>query len=184
MEEMKDFIIKCNEPNEFLKDEKIEKLKTISNLTYKDDDGLEHNYLSEDELLNLTIHKGSITEKKRKIMQHHAAVTLKMLKKIPFTRQLKNIPNYAGAHHERPDGKGYPLSLKGEEIPFAGLVMAVTDIAEALTAPDRPYKKAMPLSVVYKILREMGKGNELDADLVELFISKDVYGLYKEKYET
>lgn len=69
---------------------------------------LEHNYLSEDELLNLTIRKGSITEKERKIMQRHAAVTLKMLKKIPFTRRLKNIPNFAGAHHERPDGNGYP----------------------------------------------------------------------------
>lgn len=184
LSEMKDFILKCNEPKEFLEDDKIERLKTIGKLTYKDDNGVEHNYLSEDELLNLTIRKGSITEKEREIMQHHAAVTLKMLKKIPFTHHLKNIPNFAAAHHERPDGKGYPLALKEEEIPFAGLVMAVTDIAEALTAPDRPYKEAMPLSAVYKILREMGKGNELDADLVELFISKNVYGLYKEKYET
>ncbi|MGR3219199.1 MAG: HD domain-containing phosphohydrolase, partial [Candidatus Anammoxibacter sp.] len=179
--EMRDFITKCNDPKEFMEDDKIERLKTISKLTYKDNDGQEHNYLNDDELLNLTIRKGSITEDERKIMQRHATVTLKMLEKIPFTRKLRNIPNFAGVHHERPNGKGYPLGIKGEEIPFEGLIMAVTDIAEALTASDRPYKKAMPLEVVYKILREMGKNNELDADLVELFISKNIYGLYKEK---
>ena len=78
-----------------------------------------------------------------------------MLKQIPFTKKLKNIPSFAGAHHEFINGKGYPLGLKGDEIPFEGKLMAVTDIAEALTASDRPYKKAMPNSNAIKILWNM-----------------------------
>jgi len=179
--EIRQFVLECNNPGEFLEDEKIERLQAISQLTYKDEDGKEIRYLDDDELENLSIRRGSITEKERKIMQNHAAVTLKMLEKIPFTKKLKNIPNFAGAHHEFINGKGYPLGLKGDEIPFEGLLMAVTDIAEALTASDRPYKKAMPLPVVYKILRAMAKDVELDSDLVELFINEKVYDRYVAK---
>ncbi len=106
-----------------------------------------------------------------------------MLDKIPFTKKLKNIPNFAGAHHECINGLGYPLGLQGEEIPFEGKLMAVTDIAEALTAKDRPYKKAMPLKQVYKILRKMVDNNELDRDLVEFFINEKIYETYQAKYE-
>ena len=102
-----------------------------------------------------------------------------MLKQIPFTKKLKNIPSFAGAHHEFINGKGYPLGLKGAEIPFEGRMMAVTDIAEALTASDRPYKKAMPLETVYKILRSMSKNGELDKEMVELFIDQEIYPLGK-----
>ena len=116
-------------------------------------------------------------------MQDHASVTLRMLKQIPFTKKLKNIPNFAGAHHEFINGNGYPLGLKGDEIPFEGKLMAVTDIAEALTASDRPYKKAMPLETVYRILRSMSEKGELDNDLVELFIDKEIYKIYQEKHE-
>ena len=116
-------------------------------------------------------------------MQGHAAVTLKMLQQIPFTKKLKNIPNFAGAHHEFINGNGYPLGLKGDEIPFEGKIMAVTDIAEALTASDRPYKKAMPLETVYRILRSMSEKGELDNDLVELFIENEVYKIYQKKHE-
>ena len=181
--DIRKFLNSCNSPGEFLEDAKVERLKAISEMTYTDLDGKVHNFLDEDELLNLSIRKGSITEKERKIMQHHAHVTLQMLEKIPFTKALKNIPRFAGAHHEYINGKGYPLGLKGDEIPFEGKIMAVTDIAEALTASDRPYKKAMPLEVVYKILRSMADQEELDRDLVDLFITRNVYGAYKEKYE-
>ena len=148
LEEIKDireFINKCNEPGEFLEDETLERLKELSQRTYVDDTGEEQPLITEDELVNLSIRRGSITEKERGKMQDHAAVTLRMLKQIPFTKKLKNIPSFAGAHHEFINGKGYPLGLKGDEIPFEGKLMAVTDIAEALTASDRPYKKAMPL---------------------------------------
>ncbi len=181
--EIRDFIKQCNNPGEFLEDEKISRLEEISKMTWIDFDGNEQAFLNDDEVLNLSIRRGSITESERKKMQNHAAVTLKMLQKIPFTKKLKNIPLYAGAHHEFINGGGYPLGLKGEEIPFEGKIMCVTDIAEALTASDRPYKKAMPLEVVYRILREMADKGELDKELVEFFISEEVFSKYKEKHE-
>ena len=184
MEDIRSFINKCNEPGEFLEDETLDKLKEISLRTYLDNEGQQQPFITEDELLNLSIRRGSITDAERKKMQDHAAVTLKMLKQIPFTKKLKNIPSFAGAHHEFINGKGYPLGLKGDEIPFEGKLMAVTDIAEALTASDRPYKKAMPLETVYRILRSMAKNGELDNDMVELFINEEIYKTYQEKHET
>ena len=183
LQDIRSFINKCNEPGEFLEDETLDRLKEISQRTYLDSEGKTQPFLTEDELLNLSIRRGSITEAERKKMQDHAAVTLRMLKQIPFTKKLKNIPNFAGAHHEFINGNGYPLGLKGDEIPFEGRLMAVTDIAEALTASDRPYKKAMPLETVYRILRSMVEKGELDNDLVELFIDKEIYKVYQDKYE-
>ena len=183
IKEIREFINKCNEPGEFLDDETLERLKEISQKTYIDDEEKQQPFLKDDELVNLSIRRGSITEVERKKMQDHAAVTLKMLKQIPFTKKLKNIPDFAGAHHEFINGKGYPLGLKGDEIPFEGKLMAVTDIAEALTASDRPYKKAMPLETVNRILRSMAEKEELDNNLVELFIEKEVYKTYQKKYE-
>ena len=184
LEEIRAFINKCNEPGEFLEDETLERLKEISQRTYLDNEGQDQPFITDDELVNLSIRRGSITEAERKKMQDHAAVTLRMLKQIPFTKKLKNIPSFAGAHHEFINGKGYPLGLKGDEIPFEGKLMAVTDIAEALTASDRPYKKAMPLETVYRILRSMAKNEELDNDMVELFISEEIYKIYQEKHES
>ena len=184
LEDIRLFINKCNEPGEFLEDETLDKLKEISLRTYLDNEGQQQPFITEDELLNLSIRRGSITDAERKKMQDHAAVTLKMLKQIPFTKKLKNIPSFAGAHHEFINGKGYPLGLKGDEIPFEGKLMAVTDIAEALTASDRPYKKAMPLETVYRILRSMAGNGELDNDMVELFINEEIYKTYQEKHET
>ena len=183
IEEILRFINKCNEPGEFLDDEILVRLKEVSEKTYIDDAGEQQPFLTADELVNLSIRRGSITEKERQKMQGQAAVTLKMLKQIPFTKKLKNIPDFAGAHHEFLNGKGYPLGLKGDEISFEGRLMAVTDIAEALTASDRPYKKAMPLETVYRILRSMVEGEELDPNLVELFIEKEVYKIYLKKHE-
>ena len=184
LQETREFITKCNEPSEFLEDEYIERLQKIAKRTYKDERGNEQPFLTPDELKNLSIRKGSINEQERQIMKNHAQITLDMLAKIPFTKNLKEIPNFAGAHHECINGRGYPLGLQGDEIPFEGKMMAVTDIAEALTAKDRPYKKAMPLEQVYKILRSMADKDELDRDLVEFFINENVYEVYQAKHET
>jgi hypothetical protein len=183
LKEIREFIIKCNEPSEFLEDEYIERLQKIAKKTYRDEQGTEQPFLTPDELKNLSIRKGSINEQERQIMKNHAQITLDMLAKIPFTKKLKNIPDFAGAHHECINGLGYPLGLQGDEIPFEGKLMAVTDIAEALTAKDRPYKKAMPLEQVYKILRNMAEKNELDHDLVEFFINERIYEVYQAKHE-
>ena len=183
-EDIRKFIKKCNEPSEFLEDAYIERLEKIAERTYQDESGNAQPLLTSDELKNLSIRKGSINEQERQIMKNHAQITLDMLAKIPFTKKLKNIPNFAGAHHECINGLGYPLGLQGDEIPFEGKLMAVTDIAEALTAKDRPYKKAMPLEQVYKILRDMVDKKELDHDLVEFFINERIYEVYQAKHET
>jgi HD-GYP domain-containing protein (c-di-GMP phosphodiesterase class II) len=178
------FFLKCNEPREFLEDEKIERLKKIAQITFIDGNNQEQTLLREDELMNLCIRKGSITEVERKKKQAHAAMTIKILKQIPFTKKLQGIPHFAGAHHEFINDKGYHLGQKGNEIPLQRKLMAVTDIVEALTASYRPYKKSMPLSQVYIILRDMARKNELDSDIVELFINENVYEQYRGKYES
>jgi len=183
LREIRKFILFCNQPSEYLEDDKINRLQKIASMTYEDEEGKLCNFLTPDELENLSIRRGSITEAERQIMKNHAKITLDMLGKIPFTKKLKNIPNFAGAHHEFINGKGYPLGLKGDEIPFEGKLMAVTDVAEALTASDRPYKKAMPLDNVYRILRAMADDEELDRDLVEFFIVENVYEKYLAQYE-
>ena len=184
LKEIRKFILFCNQPTEFLEEDKIKRLQEIAGRTYEDEDGNLCNFLTPDELENLSIRKGSITEAERQIMKNHAKITLHMLGQIPFTKKLKNIPNFAGAHHEFINGKGYPLGLKGDEIPFEGKLMAVTDVAEALTASDRPYKKAMPLDNVYRILRTMADDEKLDHDLVEFFIEEKVYEQYLIQHES
>ena len=184
IQQIRQFIRDCNEPSQCLCEESIEGLKEIAQMTYRDEDGSEKPYLTEDELENLSIRKGTINQRERDKIKEHAYVTLKMLQQIPFTKRLKNIPNFAAAHHECLDGSGYPLGLKGDEIPFEGKLMAVTDIAEALTAKDRPYKKALSLDKVHEILRCMAKEGKLDPDLVEVFIEERVYEEYKLKYES
>lgn len=175
LEDISAFILRCNEPGEFLEDQKLLRLQDISKMTYLDDDGKALRYLTDNELENLSIRKGSITEKERKKMQDHAVVTVKMLKKIPFPKNLKDVPRIAGTHHECINGKGYPLGLKEDEIPFEGRLLAVADIAEALTASDRPYKKAMPLETAFRILRDMAGKGDLDPHLVELLVENKVY---------
>lgn len=181
--DIRTFIQFCNEPREFLEDDHVTRLQEIRRTSFKGLDGKVHYLLTDDELENLSIRKGSITESERQVMKNHAKITLDMLNQIPFTKKLKNLPNFAGAHHEFINGKGYPLGLKGKEIPFEGRMMAVTDIAEALTAIDRPYKKAMPLNNVYRILRAMAEHDELDRDLVEFFIENNIYEKYKARFE-
>lgn len=180
--EFREFAIECNEPGEFMDRKKIQKLQELSQLTYIENKN-RMPLISQDELMNLSIRKGSITEVERKKMQDHAAITLKMLEQIPFTKKLKNVPFFAGTHHEFMNGKGYPKGLKGDEIPLEGRILAVTDIAEALSAPDRSYKKAMPLQKVHQIMNDMTNRGELDPQLVDLFIKGKVYERFKAEHE-
>ncbi|MFC1856129.1 HD-GYP domain-containing protein, partial [Thermodesulfobacteriota bacterium] len=115
------------------------------------------------------------TDDERKIMQSHAAVTNKMLLKIPFIKKLANVPKYASAHHECINGSGYPLGLKGDEIPMQARIMAIADFYEALTAKDRPYKKALPIDVALNILTKVVEDSCLDKDLFDLFVNNKVY---------
>lgn len=176
--ELDKFLHDCNEPSEYMDDEKLARLKAAAELTYSHN-GETRKLINEDEFKNLSIRKGSITDDELQIMRDHISITIKMLEQIPFIKKLQQVPAIAATHHEYIDGTGYPFGLSGDEITLAGRILAVTDIAEALTATDRPYKKPMPIEQVHKILKAMAENGQLDADLVELFIECDVYGHYQ-----
>lgn len=176
-----DFVVRSNSPGEFMEDDKIERIKKIAKNVYLENDE-EKPYLTEDEVLNLSIRKGSITDGERQIMNDHVAVTAKMLEEIPFIKKLRNAPAYAAAHHECLNGKGYPKGLKGDEIPTQARILALVDFYEALTAQDRPYKKGMPLAKALQILGFAVKDGHLDKDLYEFFLNEKVYETYEKKF--
>jgi HD-GYP domain-containing protein (c-di-GMP phosphodiesterase class II) len=130
------------------------------------------------ELSNLTIAKGTLSNEERFKIQEHAIMTIKMLEELPFPEYLKNVPLYAGAHHETLIGTGYPRELKKEDMPVPARIMAVADVFEALTAADRPYKEAKTLSASIKILSFMVKDQHLDSDIFKLFLSSGIYKEY------
>lgn len=134
------------------------------------------------ELYNLKTTQGTITEEERQKINEHIEVTINMLEALPFPKELSNIVEYAGCHHERVDGKGYPRGLKGNQMSIPAKIMAIADVFEALTARDRPYKEPKKLSEVLNIMREMKNSGHLDPDLYEVFIKNGVYLDYAEQY--
>ena len=175
VEQGRALIVKADNPATFVDGEIQQQLQQVAALRYVDQCGQEQPWLTDAELTNLLVTKGTLTEDERKIMEDHVQVTQRMLEKIPFTNKLKNVPFFAGIHHEHLDGKGYPLGLKGNDIPLEGRILALTDIFDALTAADRPYKKALPIDQSLKILGFMVKDGELDGDLLDLFIRHRVW---------
>ena len=176
-----EFCIKANTPGEFMEDEAIEHLIEISKKTFNLGGETRH-YLSEDELENLSIKRGTLNVSDRKIIENHAMMTLKMLNELPFSKKLKHVPAYAASHHEKLDGTGYPLKMKGEEISSQARIMAIADIFEALTAKDRPYKKPMMLSQAIKILGFMVKDDHIDGDFVEIFLKEGLAETYAKEH--
>ncbi len=138
-------------------------------------DGKTESFLTEDELQNLSIYRGTLTDKERDIINNHAAVTHKLLSQLPFSKKLKNVPDYAACHHEKLNGTGYPWGKKEDEISLQARILALADIFEALTAKDRPYKRANTISEAISILSGMVKAQHIDADLFKLFMNEKVY---------
>ena len=171
------FVLSCNSPGEFMTDEALERLHEISAKTYIYND-TELPYVTQDELTNLSVRKGSLTLEERKIMEAHATVTTQMLSELPFIKRLQNVPQYAGRHHEKLDGTGYPEGLTKDDLSLQARILAVADIFEALTARDRPYKKPMGLPQAVKILGFMEKDNHIDSDVLQLFISSGLHEKY------
>ncbi|MFZ3116270.1 MAG: HD domain-containing phosphohydrolase [Syntrophales bacterium] len=167
-------LLSANTGDEFMAEETIVRIKEISTRTWTAD-GQTLPLLTENELDNLTIQRGTLTEAEREIINKHALVTYKMLSKLPFPRQLRNVARYAAAHHEKLDGAGYPFGLKGEEIPLQARIMALADIFEALTAKDRPYRVGKTLAEALKIMSFMAKDGHLDKDLFDLFLKEKIY---------
>lgn len=134
------------------------------------------------EVYNLSVSRGTLTKEDRFKIQEHMISTIKMLDSLPFPEELKNVPRYASTHHETMRGSGYPRKLQGHELSIPEKLLAVADVFEALTASDRPYKKAKPVSVAIDILHKMVLDNHIDKDCFELFISSKVYVQYANQF--
>jgi len=175
-----EFLKTVNIGGEFMSDDKIERVKRISQIKLIQN-GVVSYLLNEDEVKNLCIKKGTLTEDERQKINDHAIVSFKMLSALPFPKKLSKIPEIAGAHHEKLNGKGYPRGLTAEQISLEGRIMALADIFEALTAADRPYKPAKTLNECKKIIDFMIKDGELDGDLVEFFYDNGLDMEYAKK---
>lgn len=169
-----EFLQTNNFGSEFMVDENIERIHSIAK--YKITvNGKIQNILTQDEIKNLCIQKGTLTEEERLVINNHAKLSYEILNSLPFPNKYERVPEIAGGHHEKINGKGYPLGLRGDEISFEARIVAVADIFESLTASDRPYKKPNTIKQSLKILQFMVKDGELDEDLVKFFIDKKLY---------
>jgi HD-GYP domain-containing protein (c-di-GMP phosphodiesterase class II) len=176
------FLHACNMGSERMSDDDVARVRRIAAYRWRDMTGHEANFLSEDEVKNLTIRAGTLTEEERKIINHHIVATIKMLEALPWPKHLTRVPEYAGGHHERMDGKGYPRGLTREQMSVQARCMGIADIFEALTARDRPYKKGKTLSESLQILGRMKLNNHIDPDLFDIFVRKKVYRRYAEMF--
>jgi len=141
----------------------------------------EHKY-NRGELYNLAVTRGTLSNEERYKINEHMTQTIRMLEKLPFPKYLRDVPAIAGGHHETMDGKGYPKRLKKEDMSLTARMMAIADIFEALTASDRPYKKAKKLSQAIKIMSFMRNDSHIDADLFKLFLTSGIYRQYADQY--
>ena len=167
-------IVSANEPS-VLPEDKASMLEFLSKHTYIDLSGQSHPLLDEQEFRFLSIKKGTLDEEERLEMESHVTHSFHFLTKIPWTPAMKFIPEIAYGHHEKLDGSGYPRKLTSEQIPLQAKMMTISDIYDALTAQDRPYKRAVPIERALDILNAEAKEGKLDADLLDIFIAKKVY---------
>ena len=171
------FVKESNIGGEFMSDDKKQKIYDISKYRWKPN-GKMQNFLSEDEIYNLTIPRGTLTPEERQVINDHIVVTINMLDELPYPKHLRNIPEFAGGHHEKLDGTGYPKGLTKNEMSVQARIMAIADIFEALTARDRPYKKGKTLSQAMRILGFMKDDAHIDVDLFDIFVKKKIYMKY------
>ena len=175
------FIEACNIGGEFMKSELQDKIVAISKqklfLNNK-----EMNILTDNEVRNLNITKGTLLPEERDIINDHISITIDMLEELPYPKNLKNIPEFAGGHHEKTDGTGYPKGLKADQMSPQAKIMAIADIYEALTAADRPYKDGKKLSQAMRIMGFMKNDYHIDEDLFEIFVNSGVYKKYAEDH--
>lgn len=174
------FIKTCNIGGEFMEDAKIERLKQIGQQKIRME-GADLPLLTDNEIYNLSIRRGTLTEEERIVIQNHVVLTIKMLQKLPWPKKLSRVTEWAGGHHEKLDGSGYPNGLKAEDLTTQARIMAVADIFEALTAADRPYKPGKKISECIKILLFMVKDNHIDKDIVDFFIKSGLVQEYARK---
>jgi HD-GYP domain-containing protein (c-di-GMP phosphodiesterase class II) len=182
LDEDREFLRHCNVGSEKMEEADQARVRSIAAYQWHNEVGEQSNFLNTDEVDNLSIQYGTLTAKERQIINHHIEVTIKMLEALPWPRHLKNVPEYAGGHHERMDGKGYPRGLTREQMSVQARVMGIADIFEALTAKDRPYKKGKTLTESLTILGKFKLGGHIDPDLFDVFVREKVYLDYAQQF--
>jgi HD-GYP domain-containing protein (c-di-GMP phosphodiesterase class II) len=170
------FILEVNKPT-VLPQGGFERIQEIATNTFVDVDGTKVPFLDTKEAENLSIGKGSLNLQERLEIESHVTHSFRFLRQIPWTKDLRRIPTIAYAHHEKLNGRGYPNALRGEDIPFQAKMMAICDVYDALTASDRPYKRALPPERALDILGMEVKDGNLDAELVRIFTEGKVWAL-------
>ncbi|MGZ8174751.1 MULTISPECIES: HD domain-containing phosphohydrolase [Methylobacter] len=175
------FIRRCNTGGEAMSGEDISRLQSLQKRTWSLNN-IDAPLLTDEEVYNLSIFRGTLTSEERNVINNHINVTISMLEAIKFPKHLQNVVEYAGGHHERMDGKGYPKGLSREEMSIPARAMAIADVFEALTAKDRPYKKGKKLSEALFILKKLKEDKHIDPDLYDAFIKQKIYKKYAEKF--
>ncbi len=178
----REFLRRANIGGEFMRPEDQERVARIAAYRWVGPDGTERNLLDQEEETNLNIRAGTLNEQEREIINNHIVVTIRMLESLSWPRHLQNVPEYAGGHHERMDGKGYPKGLKRDQMSVQARMMAIADIFEALTAKDRPYKKGKTLSESLQILGGFCMREHIDPDLFDVFVRRKVYLDYAKRF--
>jgi HD-GYP domain-containing protein (c-di-GMP phosphodiesterase class II) len=179
----REFLRHCNVGGEGMSPQVQERVNIIgTGYKWIDVSGGTADFLTQDEITNLTIARGTLTGEERKTINHHIVATIKMLEALRWPKHLEKVPEYAGGHHERMDGKGYPRGLKREQMSVQARVMGIADIFEALTAKDRPYKRGKTLSESLKILGNFKLDGHIDPDLFDIFVRNKIYLRYAEQF--
>ena len=176
------FIRRVNVGTERMSAEDQARVSRIAAYEWIDLEGKRARLLTPDEEENLRVAYGTLNPREREVINHHIVATIKMLEALPWPRHLTRVPEYAGGHHERMDGKGYPRGLTREQMSVPARVMGIADIFEALTAKDRPYKKGKTLSESLEILGRMKQGGHVDPDLFDIFVRDKVYLRYAREF--
>ena len=177
------FIRQHNTGGEFMTEEHQQRVVDIAH-RYKitDFEGATANLLLDDEITNMQISRGTLNDEERQVINRHINVTIDMLKNLKLPKHLVNIPEIAGGHHERMDGKGYPFGLTREQMSVQARAMGIADIFEALTAADRPYKQAKTLSESFGIMKRMKDTGHIDPDIFDVFVRDEVFLDYAHKF--
>lgn len=179
----RDFLRKANVGGEAMSAADQQRVRDIgAQRQWRNPQGVQTSFLTAEEVENFTIRSGTLTQAERDIINHHIVATNKMLETLPWPRHLKNVPEYAGGHHERMDGRGYPKGLTREQMSVQARMMGIADVFEALTAADRPYKTGMTLSEALAIMRKMRDGGHIDPDLFDVFVSEGVHLRYAQEF--
>jgi HD-GYP domain-containing protein (c-di-GMP phosphodiesterase class II) len=178
-----DAIVKANEPT-ILPEGVSEELARINEQSFVDFDGIQRALLSDGELRYLMIRRGNLDDRERREIESHVSHTFRFLEQIPWTRELKGVPEIAYGHHEKLDGRGYPRQITASAIPVQTRMMTISDIFDALTATDRPYKRAVPRDRALDILHDEARGGQLDAELLQTFVDAQVFDLVLKGRET